>query len=285
MVAVSCCVVGASSQAEAKAPYRQIEQGVSYAAGARVGAEATSIVVPRGWTATWPAGAEVLSLTSAKHPEVQVLVSLEPSLTRASAIEQLSQPIPVSAQAALVPAGAPSSTREGLAQSYSPNVDAPVFGEARVVLEGKGGGRGVVVMALGQKAHRAAGEGAAAAVAGSVRFHARPKPTRSGAFGKLLKGKRVVYMKTKSGHSVQKRFDFCADGSVGYYYEESYISGGFTSSSDDAKEGVWSVRGSTLEIAWSDRTTGSWSLTRKESGGVSLDGRKNWFIDGPARCQ
>ncbi len=117
-----------------------------------------------------------------------------------------------------------------------------------------------------------------------MRFHAKPKPSRSGAFGKLIAGKRVVYMKTQSGHSVKRRFDFCADGRVGYYFEESYISGGFTSSNNDDKQGTWSVRGSALEIEWSDRTSGSWKLSRKKSGGVSLDGQKNWFTDGPARC-
>jgi hypothetical protein len=100
-----------------------------------------------------------------------------------------------------------------------------------------------------------------------------------------LKGRKLKYMKTGNGFSVQKSINLCSDGTFIYRDDDADISNdamtGFNTSSKGGNSGQWQIQGDQFILQWNDGLRSQFTLSRRyveewEEWGTFVDDER-WF--------
>ncbi len=125
-----------------QAQFTEVEPGVQYAAGTRVGAVelGISLVIPAEWVGVNPPGTELFVLGSNTRPGMVVAMGDEVEGMEA-AVQMLSEPLPVDDGLILQPAGEPQVRGRELTQRYAAQVQGQeITGEAHAMVSDQGMG-------------------------------------------------------------------------------------------------------------------------------------------------
>ena len=247
------------------ADYVEVEPGVKYVAGTRIGGAAygVSVEVPDGWTALLPPGEEALILSRPMVPGLVLLAVVE-AVEANRAVELLSQSQPLPPTLVLEPTGPAVLDGDRVRASYvavNP-MGQQIGGRAVAVL-----GKQVMVLIIGAgPASPTLYEGVTEALAGSVRWEAVKSPPKgdgpvgvaSGRLAQQLGGKQVLHYSTTDYSSNEYHFMMCSDGRAFYSHSGGASDLGATSNFSMASqanaEGTWRVSGHTLSFVWNDGT-------------------------------
>lgn len=282
----SFLVAAVLTTAPAGAQVTEIEPGVRYDAGTRVGVAAlgTSFVIPTDWIGTLPPGAEAFVLGSEVTPGLVLVTGDEADSVEAVKL-LFSDPLPMQDGVVLLPQGAPVVEERHVSQSYSATGGGQsLVGQARAVV----GDEGVVVafVALGPAERADEYRALVGALAGSVRFVApvivSPPATGSAVdWDALVRGRKLHYIYSDTGFTDEDQIDLCADGTFAKRGGGGGFGGGTPGASgawQHSGGGTWSISGNVLRLHYSNGEEGSYTLSY-ENEKLYLDGSRYFRVE------
>lgn len=277
MAAASAGAPPASTLGPAQSQVTEIEPGVRYAGGTRVGAAdlGVSFVIPEGWVGVLPPNAELFLLGSDSDPGLIVVVADRVESLDA-AVATLDQPLPIDTGLVLQPRGDAKIDGRRLSQDYSTIVGGQtLIGRADGIVGPTG--VGVAFVAVGPESGAARYQALISAAVASLQFR-EPPPQRSSAPSKaaahaaesgwngMLRGMKLHYIYSATGYANEEEIDLCADGTFVKRGSGGGFGGGASGAWQNGGVGRWSVSGDTLSLRYDNGEEESYTL--------SLDGNK-----------
>lgn len=268
------------------ADFTEVQTGVQYDAGTRVGMAALgmSFEIPSGWLGGMPPGAEAFVLGSNTKPGM-VLVTGDTGMSVDAASQFFAQPLPLDALTVAQPEGTPSVSGSTITQSYTVSTGQGTmhgYGVGKVSKQGSG----LAVVAFGPDA--AAAKTLATAIAGTIQEHAPPKAGEAptGRLADALKGEQLLYMKTANGFSDEEHVYLCSNGQAAIRSESSAVSfggaGTGTYAGTSGNDGTWTLQGNEVVVVTPSGTR-RWPVRLRDDGSVGID-LDNWWVQPQDAC-
>lgn len=245
-----------------------------------------AFTIPAGWSGGIPEGSEVFILAK-MGLEGQVIMAAD-TMDRAELQKRMSQAVPITEDASLVPAGPAKVEGNRVSNTYQ----ITLFGTR---YEGQAFGRasahGVGFFAIGLYTEESAAEvkRALAHVESSLKLTApvkpAPAPAASARGADSVAGRQLVRFihGGAGGYNSKEQFFFCSDGTFARSYSGGGASmDGFSMGTASQGAGRYRQEGATIQLQWQDGTSGQLTMQRVD-GQLMINGNK-WFFDSQNRC-